>query len=70
MIGGSNFKFFFIILLEASYKIRASNTIELSSCVVHVLCGFSTEFLKTLRESSLLFEDNMKMTCCFIVSFR
>ena len=44
--------------------------IELTSCVVQVLCGFSTECLKTSESFSLLFENTMKTSCCFIVSFR
>ena len=37
-----------------------SNNIQLTSCVVHVLCRFSTESLKTSREFSLLFENTIK----------
>ena len=59
------------ILLGASYKIRLFKyCLELTSRVVHVLCGFSAEFLKISREFSLLFENTMKMFQCFIVFFR
>ena len=40
------------------------------ACVVHVLCAFSTECLKTSREFSLRFENTITTSCCFIVSFR
>ena len=41
-----------------------SNTIELNSFMVYVLCGFSTECLKTSRDFNLLFENTMKTPCC------
>ena len=64
-------KFFFTILLGVSYKIRASKYYEAdTSCVVHVLCGLCTEYLNTLREFSLLFENTMKTPCCCIEPFK
>ena len=53
------------IKLEELYK----NTIKLTSSVVHVLCGFSRECLKTSREFSLISENTVKMSCYFMVSF-
>ena len=47
-----------------------SSTVEMTSSVVDVLCGFSTECLKTLRDFGLLFKNTMKTSCCFIVSFK
>ena len=55
---------------ELSIKQELSNIIELTSCLVHVLCGFSTGCLNTSREFSLLFKNTMKTFCCFIVSFK
>ena len=44
---------------------------ELNSCVMHVLRDFSSERLKASEYSCLLFENTMKVPCCFIfVSFR
>ena len=48
-------------------KLELSNTIEVTSCVVHVICGFPTEYLKTSREFS---ENTMKTPCCIIASFK
>ena len=48
---------FLLFCSELPIKQELSNTIELTSCVVHVLCGFSTDCLKTLRE---LNENTMK----------
>ena len=61
---------FSLICSELPIKQEISNTIELTSCLVHVLCDFSTECLMTSREFSLLFEKAMKTCCCFIVSFK
>ena len=61
---------FLLFCSEIPTQKEFSSTIEMTSCVVDVLCGFSTESLKTLRDFVLLFENTMKMSCCFIVSFR
>ena len=59
--------YFSLLGLELPLKQELSNTIELSSFLLHVLFNFSTEFLKTSREFS---ENTMKTYCCFIVSFK
>ena len=56
--GGANqyiIKFFFTILLGPFCKIRA---FKFCSCVVHWLCGFSTEQLKISRDFNLLFRKH------------
>ena len=55
--GGPNYQIinsFLLFCSELPTKLELSNTIGPGSCVVHVLCGFSSECLKASREFSLL----------------
>ena len=61
---------FLLFYWELPIQQELSITIELTRCAVHVLCGFSTGRLTISRKFSLLFENTMKTSSCFIASFR
>ena len=45
------------------------NITELASCVVHVLCGFMTVYLKTQRNCSLSWKRYGSTSCSCVASF-
>ena len=49
---GRSLNSFTLFFSELLIKLELSNIIGVTSCVVHVLCGFSIECLKTPREFS------------------
>ena len=72
--GGPNYQIEFSDLncyLGASYKILSFKNYRAELCGAYVMQLFySTECLKTLREFNLFFENIMKTSCCFFVSFK